>query len=336
MAHQFVRDLKEGVEIQQFLVVKRIETRLTKKGDPFLSLVLGDRTGTIKGKVWSDVLEKHPGPLTQGDYVGVTGRISSFNDELQLNVQFIMTLDQIRQRKKEVQDFDVTLLHPCTAYDRALMWQELLTMTQDHLDSPIKDLVLSLLQKYAEPFQVIAAARQNHHAYLGGLLEHTWFVARLAWQAVALYPSLNKDLVLAGAILHDFGKVQEISNPLVPEYTTAGQLLGHIVLGCAMVRQEAAALNFPDPVLLMQLEHIILSHHGYQEFGSPVLPKTREALVVYFMDDLDAKMKMMEQHLDLDTTEREFTGYHRLLQRELYKAVEQPGATVIPEDEPDN
>lgn len=324
MAHQFIKDLRDGDEVQQFFLLRQVESRLTRNGDPYLALLLGDRSGTLKAKVWADVLEKYPAPLTQGEYVGVKGRVGSYNEELQLTVQVIMSVDQIQQRKGEVKGLDVSLLHPCTIYDREKMWAELLALAENHLDPPLRELVLGLLQKHADTFKVCPAARLYHHAYLGGLLEHTWFVARLVQQVTAIYPHLNHNLALAGAILHDLGKIQELTSPHAPAYTTPGQLLGHIILGCEMVRAEAAARDFPDPALLLQLEHIIVSHHGYREFGSPVLPKTREALLVYFLDDLDAKLKMMDQHLEKDTSNKEFTIYNRLLQRELYKAGERP------------
>lgn len=331
MTHRFIKDLRAGDEVTQFFVLRRVEKRITRTGDPFLNLLLSDRSGTLKGKVWSDVLKSYPGPFNPGDYVGVKGLVGSYNEELQLTVTFIMNVDQIRQRKNEEINLDLSLLIPATAFDREMMWEELLVLVEQHLESPLKELVLALLEENAEAFQVCPAARQSHHAYLGGLLEHTWFVARLVLQATSIYPEVNRNLALAGAILHDIGKVQEIVNPHAPEYSTPGQLLGHIMLGCDMVRAAAAAMDFPDPTLLLQLEHIIAAHHGYQEFGSPVLPKTREALLVYYLDDLDAKMKMMAQHLELDTGDREFTSYHRLLQRELYKAIEQPAPDTFSE-----
>ncbi|MDD3582079.1 MAG: HD domain-containing protein [Desulfobacca sp.] len=329
MVHQFIKDLRDGDSVQQYFVLKRLESRLTRNGEPYLSLLLGDRSGSLKAKVWSDVLEKYPEPLTAGDYVAVKGRVSSFNDELQISVQAIMTVDRIRQLRKEVKDLDLSLLIPATAYDRDQMWQELLNLAEEHVASPLKELVLALLHRHAETFKVCPAARLYHHAYLGGLLEHTWFLARMAVQATAVYTHLNRSLVVAGVILHDLGKIQEITNPQAPDYSISGQLLGHIILGVEMVRDEARAQNFPDPNLLLQLEHIIVAHHGYQEYGSPVLPKTREALLVYFLDDLDAKLKMMDQHLEVDRGDRDFTSYNRLLQRELYKAIEHP-ETISP------
>jgi 3'-5' exoribonuclease len=327
MDHQFIVDLKEDTEIQQFFVVRQVEERLTQNGKPYLDLVLGDRSGSIKAKLWSNVLQEFPGPFRVGDYVGTVGQVKSYHGELQLTVQKIWTIEQIKQIKKELKDFDVSLLHAATEYDPEQMWQDLLTLVADVLTPPLQELVLNLLHRHAEVWHIHPAARRNHHAYLGGLLEHTWCVARLANQMAGLYQDINRQLVVAGAILHDVGKLKELAQPYAPEYTVPGQLLGHIVLGWEMIRQEAADIHFPDQNLLLQLEHIIITHHGQRDFGSPVVPKTREALVVYFADDLDAKLKIMEQHLKADHSERDFTPYHRLLQREIYKI---PAEAEIP------
>lgn len=322
MTDRFVSDFKEGETVHQFFLVRRAESRTDKSGKPFLALVLGDKTGEIPARVWSDVLAKCPGPFAAGDYVGVKASVSSYQGESQLTVQYINTVEALRQMGREPKGFDPALLHRATPYDRELLWRELLELTETHLKSPLKDLVLALLGKNQEAFLVCPAARVYHHPYLGGLLEHTWFVARLALKCLSVYEDLNPDLALAGAILHDLGKIKELANPQAPDITVAGALLGHIVLGWEMVREEARTQNFPDPALLLELEHIILSHHGSQEFGSPVPPKTREAILVYFLDDLDAKLKMMDMHLESDNTPGDFTSYHRVLQRGLYKGGE--------------
>jgi 3'-5' exoribonuclease len=319
--HQLITDLKEGAAVKQFFLVRQVESRTDKSGKPFLSLVLGDKTGTMVARVWSDVLARCPGPFAPGDYVGVQGQVGAYKGELQLTIQHIYTVADLQARGKKLDEFDPELLHLATPYDRQQLWQELREMAAN-LKPPLKDLVLSLLDRYQEELLVCPAARLYHHPYLGGLLEHTWSVARHTLASVTIYPDLNPDLALAGAILHDLGKVKEIVNPQAPDLTVSGQLLGHIVLGWEMVREEAQALEFPDPNLLVQLEHIILSHHGSLEFGSPVPPKTREALLVYFLDDLDAKLKMMDQHLQGDSGDGDFTSYHRVLQRGLYKGGE--------------
>ncbi|MFZ5448396.1 MAG: 3'-5' exoribonuclease YhaM family protein [Thermodesulfobacteriota bacterium] len=319
MPHQHIARLREGDVVQQYFMVRQAESRTDKSGKPFLSLILGDASGQIVARVWNKVLIKCPGPFAPGDHVAVQAQVESYKGEPQLNIQYINTVEALRAMGRDLREYDPDLLVQATSYDRELLWQELCQLAETQIRQPLKQLVLSLLDSHREQFLVCPAARLYHHPYVGGLLEHTWFVARHTLASLDIYPDLDRDLALAGAILHDLGKIKEIANPPAPELTVSGQLLGHIVLGWDMVRSAAQALEFPDPTLLVQLEHIILSHHGSLEFGSPIQPKTREALLVNFLDDLDAKLKMMSQHLESDSAEGDFTSYHRVLQRGLYK-----------------
>jgi 3'-5' exoribonuclease len=319
MPHKLIADLKEGDAVQQYFMVRQSDRGTTKEGKPFLSLVLGDKSGALVARVWEKVLAQCPGPFPQGDNVFIQAQVESYKGELQLKVNSIISVETLQSQGKDLRHYDPELLCQATPYDRQVLWQDLWQLAETQIGPPLGQLVLRVLERYREEFLVCPAALRYHHPYLGGLLEHTWFVTRHALASVAIYPELNRDLVLAGAILHDLGKVKELANPPAPERTVPGHLLGHIVLGWEMVRSEAQALDFPDPILLVQLEHIILSHHGSMEFGSPILPKTREALLVNFLDDLDAKLKMMSQHLESDTGAGDFTGYNRALQRDLYK-----------------
>jgi 3'-5' exoribonuclease len=331
MLPPLISHLKEDDAVQQFFLVRQAEKRTDKTGKPYLSLKLGDKSGTIVARVWNDILKKCPGPFAVGDFVGVKGQVDSYKQELQINVKYLETEESIRSRGGDLSAFDPELLIQATPYDRQVLWQELRQLAETQIRAPLGPLVLSLLDRYQEEFLVCPAARLYHHPYLGGLLEHTWFVTRHALASLTIYPDLNRDLVLAGALLHDLGKIKELVNPPAPEATVSGRLLGHIVLGWDLVRSQAQALNFSDPALLVQLEHIILSHHGSMEFGSPIVPKTREALLVNFLDDLDAKLKMMSQHLEGDSGEGDFTSYHRVLQRDLFKG----GPSAAPDPEPD-
>lgn len=335
MGHQFIAALREGLEVQQFFLVRQVEERLTRTGERYLALTLGDKTGFIKAKIWANVLKDYPGPFGAGDKVGVVGQVSSYNGELQLIIQRIWPLAEIIRRNagQPPPGYDPSLLEMGPALEVAELWQNLLDLVAAELNPPFRDLVWNLLVEQASAWQQAPAARFNHHAYPGGLLEHTWQVTQAARAVVALYPDLNRDLVLAGAILHDLGKLQELTASPAPDYTVPGQLLGHIVLGWEMVQRAAAALDFAPAELLWELGHIILAHHGLQEFGSPVLPKTREAMLVYYLDDLDAKLMMMTQHLQADNRERAFTAYHRLLQRELYKGTDSSGEPAAPPSE---
>jgi 3'-5' exoribonuclease len=330
VAHQDIDQLQEGALVHQFFLLRQVEDRTDKTGKPYLSLVLGDKSGTIVARVWNDILKKCPGPFAAGDFVGVKGQVDSYKQELQINVKYLETEESIRSRGGDLSAFDPELLIQATVRPQPCgrSWQVA------EIRLPPLAVGPKVLDRYQE-FLVCPAALRYHHPYLGGLLEHTWFVTRHALASLSLYPELNRDLVLAGAILHDLGKVKELANPPAPERTVPGHLLGHIVLGWEMVRAAAQGLEFPDPTLLVQLEHIILSHHGSMEFGSPILPKTREALLVNFLDDLDAKLKMMSQHLESDTGEGDFTSYNRALQRDLYKGGPAAAGDLEPDREPD-
>ncbi|MEJ2673246.1 MAG: HD domain-containing protein [Deltaproteobacteria bacterium] len=336
MSHQSIARLQEGAAVQQYFLVRQAETRTDKSGKPYLSLVLGDASGLIPARVWNRVLAKCPGPFAPGDHVGVQGQVESYQGELQLNINYINTVEALRALGKTLEGYEPELLYLSTPYDRQKLWEDLWQLAETQISPPLKDLVLDLLKRHREDLLICPAARLYHHPYLGGLLEHTWFVARHTLASLSIYPDLNQDLALAGAILHDLGKIKEIANPQAPELTAPGQLLGHIVLGWDLVRRAAQDLNFPDPILLVQLEHIILSHHGSLEFGSPIPPKTREALLVNFLDDLDAKLKMMSQHLESDSGEGDFTRYHRVLQRGLYKGGSPAPAETPPDQHNEN
>ena len=325
MPHTPIKALNEGDAVKQFFSVRQAKSGATKAGKPFLSLTLGDHRGALPAKVWSEVLSKCPGPFKAGDIVGVHGQVGVFEGERQLTVKYIKTLEVLEARGSQLlKEFDPDLLYLSTPYDREELWRELLDLAAGHIDPPLQDLVLCLLEKHQEAFKSWPGAQMYHHAYVGGLLEHTVMVARAVLAALTVYPQLHRSLALAGAILHDLGKIKELANPVAPDITVDGQLLGHIALGWDMVRDEARILEFPDANLLRQLEHIILSHHGELEFGSPVVPKTPEAFLVHYLDDLDTKLHMAHHHLQSDTGDSEFTSYHRVLKRGLYKGGNAP------------
>jgi 3'-5' exoribonuclease len=337
LAQQLISQLKEGAAVHQFFLLRLVENRIDKSGKPYLTLLLSDKSGAMEARVWSEALKKCPGPFAPGDYVALQGRVESYKGELQINVDYLNTVERLRAMGRDLKDFDPSLLHLTAPHDREELWQELYRLAETHLNPPLKQLALSLLDKHREDILSSPGAQLYHHPYLGGLLEHTWSVARHALRSLSIYPGLNADLVMAGAILHDLGKVKELAHPQAPERTPAGHLLGHIVLGWEMVREEARSLEFPNPELLLQLEHIILSHHGSQEFGSPVVPLTREAMLVYYLDEIDSKLKMMDQHLESAGPGGDFTSYHKVLKRVLYKGGERPAEDEAgPDENPEN
>jgi 3'-5' exoribonuclease len=333
--HRNIADLKAGDTLKQFFLLRRVDRRLTKGGKPYLDLVLSDRSDTIKGKVWDDTLQKCSGPLAPCDFVAIMGTVEAYQGTFQINLDFIDTVERLRAKGRPLEEFDPDLLIAVTPLDREAMWTELLNLVESSIRLPLQGLVLALLQKYRAQFLAWPGAEFYHHAYAGGLLEHTWSVTSHAVRSLEVYPGLNGDLVLAGAILHDLGKIKELTGPPCPQRSVPGGLLGHIVLGWEMIREEARALEFPDEQLLLSLEHIIIAHHGAMEFGSPILPRTPEALLVYYLDEIDAKLHMVQRHLDTDPSEGDFTSFHRALGRSLYRSpdlLETPPATSPSED----
>jgi len=319
LSHRFITELREGDTLKQFFLLQRVENRRTKGGKPYLDLMLADQTGTIKAKVWEEALQKCSGDLTPCDFVAVTGVVEAFQGILQVNLTFIDTVERLRAMGRPLKNFERDILVRATSHDREALWRDLVELVEAHIRPPLRELVLALLHKYQTQFMEWPGAEVYHHAYLGGLLEHTWSVARHAQRSLEVYPDLNADLVLAGAILHDLGKIEELTDPACPHRSAAGGLLGHIVLGWNMIREEARILEFPDEQLLMALEHIIIAHHGAEEFGSPITPRTPEALLVYYLDEIDSKLHMMQRHLEDDVSDGDFTSYHYIMKRRFYR-----------------
>lgn len=267
-----------------FLVLSR-QQRTTKTGKPYLSLTLGDCTGQIESRIWDPSHPDVSTPFERGDVLKVRAIASRFDGSLQLKIE--------RLRLATATEYDRSELLPATTQDVALMWQNLLQVI-DSIESPhLRRLLHALLDdpQMQQAYQQAPAARQLHHAWLGGLLEHVVSLLGLARRVVPHYPIVSPDLVYTGILLHDIGKIHELSWQTGFEYTTEGQLLGHIPIGISMV--ERAIDSIPDfpPRLRTIVLHLILSHHGRLEFGSPKLPMIPEALMLNFLDDLDAKMQ---------------------------------------------
>jgi len=322
--HRNIADLKAGDTLKQFFLLRRVDRRLTKGGKPYLDLVLADRTDTIKGKVWDEALQKCSGPLAPCDFVAIMGTVEAYQGTFQINLDYIDTVERLRAKGRLLEEFDPDILIAVTPFDREALWSELLNLVESRIRPPLQGLVLAILHKYQTQFLDWPGAEFYHHAYAGGLLEHTWSVTSHAVGSLEIYPGLNSDLVLAGAILHDLGKIKELTGPPCPQRSVPGGLLGHIVLGWEMIREEARVLEFPDEQLLLSLEHVIIAHHGALEFGSPILPRTPEALLVYYLDEIDAKLHMVQRHLDTDPGEGDFTSFHRALGRSFYRAPDLP------------
>lgn len=297
---------EEGRIFDGFFLVLAKQQRTTKTNKPYLNLILGDKSGQIDARVWDLDDTRITKDFDRGAIVKVRGSCSRFEDRLQ------MKIEQLRPAQPdEVEKSD---LLPATGYDINDLWRQLANFVEDMVNPDLKRLLKAILAdpSIAAAYREAPAARQLHHAWLGGLLEHVVSLLRLGERVAGHYPFLDRDLLLTGVILHDIGKIRELSWDSGFDYTIEGVLLGHIQMGVDIVEKAIAGLpEFPDRLRTLVL-HLILSHHGKLEFGSPKLPMIPEALALNFIDDLDAKMQAVLSEFEKSAREgkgpNELTG----------------------------
>ena len=301
----FIEDLSAGNDCTiPFLVLSQSMGR-TSRGGSYLSVELGDKTGGIGAKVW-DNAEDFAEKLLEGTVVLIKGYVDSYRGSLQLVIREARALapeeisweDYIRSSPHNFADMK-SQLYTLLA---SLKDDDFRRLTQAALDSP----------EVGEKFLTFAAAKNLHHAYLHGLLEHSLSVGKMASHMADHYPHLNRDLLICGALLHDLGKVWEFTPPPMTEYSTMGRLRGHLVMGAEFLGRVAAGMPGFPPDKLELLQHIILSHHGEPEFGAPVRPQILEAIVVHHLDNIDAKLEAIGSFLNTNTDEGGWSNYHRL------------------------
>jgi 3'-5' exoribonuclease len=316
-----VKDLRPGDTILQYFRLYSKEIRKTKAGQDYLDVVLSDATGSISAKIWSDVLRKWGQAFAAGDYVKVEGRVENYREKNQIVIEKIRKVDA-----SEISDADA-LVKKSEHDPRALMDE--LTQIAGTLKPPqLSQLVQKLLARHADAFMELPAAQMVHHAYKGGLIEHVTAVTRKVMAILTLEEKINGDIAIAGAILHDIGKVREL-NPEGAGRTTEGRLIGHVILGVDLLREIAADIGAVDEPWLIELEHILLSHHGETQFGAPVKPFTREAVLVHFVDNLDAKLKIMAEALESAEADG-FAPYNKWLEGKAFL-----GSACLPQEEND-
>ncbi len=324
MKTAYVADLTPDQSITSFFLVCEKEVRSTRDGKPYLRLELGDRTGTVEARMW-DRFEDSAASISRDDFVKVQARVETYRNRMQLS------LDRIR--RAEPAELDAADFYVSTEANVDELWARLRAIAGEVKDPWLRLLLDAVLDdpQLSPLLRRAPAAKTMHHAYLGGLLEHVVSLCELCSVVAARYPETNRDLLLTGAILHDIGKVFELSYDRSLGYTTEGQLVGHIVMAVEMIGKKAAAIpNFPDHVATL-VKHMILSHHGHYEFGSPKLPMFREALMLHYLDDLDSKMGAMRVMLTSDRgepgwTERGGAIERRLLRVEQYLSAGVPAA----------
>lgn len=285
----------------------------SQKGSPYLVMRLRDNTGEIEGRVWDNAgeIEKK---FRKGDVVRVCCRAVSFKNVIQLSIT-----DIVRLENDEVEPSDYL---PVCKYDIGEMFSELLAVIETVESPPLRELLRNLIsdEKTADLFKRVPAAKGLHHVYIGGLLEHTLSVTRLIDKTAGHYPGANRDLLIAGAIIHDIGKTKELTCDGIIEYTDEGRLIGHIVIGLEMLNSQIALIEGFPQQLAIGLRHLVLSHHGMLEFGSPKRPKTIEAVILHQIDDLDAKVNAFQEFIgNSPEDDSDWTPYHRLFDRFIYK-----------------
>ena len=309
----FVQQLEEGESFADLLMVKSCRMGETRAGKPYLSLTLCDKTGEISGPVWENA-EALQSLCEPGNILRIQGQVQTYLDKLQLRIEHI---EAVLEGTYRIQDFLTS-----SSREPDTMQDELKNVIQGISNRFIKQLLNQIFFKsrHGDVFQHAPAAKGIHHAYIGGLLEHSLSMARVAGMLATHYREIDYDLLIAGALLHDIGKIEELQSQTgVIDYTDSGRLKGHLVIGCELVGREAESIDGFPAELLTQLQHLILSHHGRLEFGSPVVPMTVEAMLLCFIDDMDSKMNQIEQlRQKLKSGTMQWSDYQRSLERFLF------------------
>ncbi|EFK06835.1 HDIG domain protein [delta proteobacterium NaphS2] len=306
-----MENLAPDTRVSGCYLVKSKKLSTTRNGNPFLSLTLADKTGDLPAKVW-DRAEALSPLFHEGEVVEVTGRSSTYQGQLQLTISELRPSPERPDPEKFLES---------SPFDIPVMIRSLRTVLNQVRDIHLKALIDLFWKdrKFMSLFRKAPAAKNFHHGYLGGLLEHTLSVCRLAAQVSDHYPALNKDLLITAAFLHDVGKTREFSWGMNIDYTDEGRLVGHLVLGVAILDEKLGSLkDFPDEWAI-RLKHLILSHHGQYDFGSPKEPKFLEAFALHLLDDLDAKINGLHRFMERDGQEGSWTEFNRLFRKFFFK-----------------
>jgi len=309
----YVKDIEAGNKVNDTFLVTEKNMAVSQKGSPYLNLRLRDKTGEVEGRVWENaaVLNRL---FQKGDVIEIRSRATNYRNVTQLSIAQIA----------KVEDAHINLADysPASKSNIDKMFEDLMKFVEEIKTPPLKELMNAIFNdtEFSHAFKRTPAAKGLHHCYIGGLLEHTLSVTRLLDLAADHYKQINKDLLITGGILHDIGKIHELSFMKITDYTDRGRLIGHIVIGVELVDEKISSIeDFPEQ-LALELKHILLSHHGALEYGSPKRPKTLEAVIVNMIDDLDAKVNAFQEFINGSSDdESHWTPYHRLFDRFIYK-----------------
>lgn len=306
---KWIKDFLEGDLIRGPLLVVNANKGVTNNGLAYMNVTLQDKTGTIEAKKW-DINEVDAALLNIGNVVLVDGDVLNYRDNLQVKIRAISKVND--------DEFDATRFTMASPIPLEELEKRLDSYVNSLKDKDIALLTKTLIGKYYKSYITYPAAVRNHHEFASGLLHHTVSMADLGEAIANLYPSVDRDMLIAGILLHDLGKTLELSGPIIPKYTLEGKLIGHISITHAEIQKSIEALKINSETATL-LSHMVLSHHGKYEYGSPVLPLTREAYLLSVIDDLDAKMMILDKAYD-QTLEGEFsTRIYAMDDRSFYK-----------------
>ncbi|MCR5421166.1 MAG: HD domain-containing protein [Lachnospiraceae bacterium] len=309
---KYIGQFKESDNVMDVYLIKHKQSAVTKNGKPYENVVLQDKSGTIDGKIW-DVNSGGIEDFDALDYCMVGGSVTSFNGQLQLSIK--------RIRKVREGEYDPADYVPVSGNNIDDMYKELLGIISGFKSDYLKRLCEAFFvedKDFINAFKKSSAAKSVHHGFVGGLLEHTLSVVKLCDFYTTRYSLLNRDLLLSAAMLHDIGKVKELSSFPENDYTDEGQLLGHIVMGCEMIGIKIRGIEGFPYKLETEIKHCILAHHGEYEFGSPKKPALMEALALNLADNTDAKMETLTELFN-GTTDTGWLGFNRLIDSNIRK-----------------
>jgi len=328
MNKQHINEFSEGDRVIGHFLVQSKQLLTTKSGKPYLSLILQDKTGSISAKVW-DNADQYNDTFRNNDVIKVDANVELYNKELQLGIR--------RLRPSEVHEFELSSFLRRSDYDVDEMLLELRSYIESIENTYLRSLLDAFFEddEIVEKFKTSPAARSIHHVCVGGLLEHTLSTARICEYLTTHYEQLDSDLLISMAILHDVGKISELEVTPSINYTDEGNLLGHIIIGIQMIEERIKQIPDFPPKLRTLVEHMILSHHGQSDWGSPRPPMFLEAEILHRADDLDVKVDIIRKALSEDRDpESSWTSYQRALERVLYKKPTYE-TDVSPEHSPD-
>jgi 3'-5' exoribonuclease len=309
----FVSSIKDRDQVESVFLVKDKIAAMAKNGKPYMNLKLMDKSGDIEAKVWDNV-DLLSASFDKDDFISVRGKATVYLGKMQL---VIAELARVPESEVDLADY-----LPKTARDIAEMEGELAAIVATIQDRHLRRLMVSFLEDdgFMAGYRTAPAAKGMHHVYIGGLIEHSLSVARLVDAILPHYAPLNRDLLVTGALLHDLGKVREMAFYRSFDYTDEGKLIGHITIGVEMLHEKIVDIpGFPADTAML-LKHMILSHHGQYEYGSPKRPKTLEATILNYLDDLDSKINGIRTHIGKEPESlSRWSSYHRLYDRYFYK-----------------